>query len=104
MPLMAKQKFTRRLGGGRQQIVRDTYSTKSRSWYDVIKQVQGQDNKRCQACGKTEQQAKDAYNGKGLETHHLTPLSRGGRTTGKNLATLCYGCHKKRHKHMNRGG
>jgi 5-methylcytosine-specific restriction endonuclease McrA len=35
-----------------------------------------------------------------LHTHHLVPVSKGGRTSAENIACLCDRCHTMQHPHM----
>lgn len=89
---MKSRPFVRRKNGV-STIVRDTYSTSAAqgSWFDLLKQVAKRDGNRCSQCG---------YVGKGIERHHILPLSRGGRNVLSNIISLCKDCHAKRHSHM----
>jgi 5-methylcytosine-specific restriction endonuclease McrA len=55
-----------------------------REAYDRLRQqVLERDNWRCQSCGRRDQ----------LEVHHKTFRSSMGDDSGRNLITLCHGCH-----------
>jgi 5-methylcytosine-specific restriction endonuclease McrA len=43
------------------------------------------DDRRCTNCGATED----------LQAHHVIAAADGGRTTMKNLITLCVDCHRE---------
>lgn len=45
-------------------------------------QVRKRDKRKCQACGT-----------KGVEVHHIVPLSKGGSDEPENLALMCSQCH-----------
>lgn len=45
----------------------------------------------CEDCG-------EGFNKQDLVVHHIKPIFRGGSNDRKNLAILCSGCHKERHK------
>jgi len=45
---------------------------------------------RCQLCGRGGNKIK-------LETHHITPVSKGGSNNPRNLICLCQECHRLRH-------
>lgn len=80
--------------GGVARIVRDNYGP---SWFDMIKAVERRDGPNCSACNATPAQVK-ARGGR-FETHHLTPLSKGGLTAMHNLCRLCDVCHQRKHPH-----
>lgn len=89
---MKSRPFVRRKNGI-STIVRDTYRTSQAdgSWWDLVKLVVKRDGYKCSCC---------PYEGKDVERHHITPLSRGGRNILSNIITLCKTCHAKRHSHM----
>ncbi len=89
---MRARPFVRRKNGV-STIVRDSYSTSSAngSWWDLIAQAAKRDGNKCSDC---------PYVGPGIERHHITPLSRGGRNVLSNIISLCPTCHAKRHSHM----
>ena len=86
MGLIKKRKNFQRNYTSSLQIVRDNYG---KHWRDTSKNIKALDKKRCAICGKLE----------GLETHHIVPLSHGGRTVKANLIVLCKTCHRRKHKH-----
>lgn len=48
---------------------------------------------RCERCGITEADARARDDGRGLECHHILPLSRGGTNDPSNGVALCGVCH-----------
>jgi len=52
--------------------------------YDILKR----DGFQCKLCGRT------ADEGAKLEVDHITPVSKGGKTTENNLQTLCRECNR----------
>ena len=52
--------------------------------YDILKR----DNFECKLCGRK------AEDGIELEVDHIIPVSKGGKTVGNNLQTLCYDCNR----------
>jgi len=74
---------------GVSRIVREGYGQAS-DWYALVKEIRERDGNKCVFCSSAEK----------LGTHHLTPLSKGGTTTKRNLATVCEKCHERRHKHL----
>lgn len=50
------------------------------------------DNFKCVKCGSNEN----------LHTHHIRPVSKGGKSTLDNLITLCEDCHREIHKTKNK--
>lgn len=62
-------------------------------WFALVKQVRARDGNRCRDCGNV--------NGP-FHTHHVIPVSRGGRTVSFNLKTVCERCHSKKafHNHL----
>jgi 5-methylcytosine-specific restriction endonuclease McrA len=59
-------------------------------WSKWTKKMAGH---RCKLCGRGGNQVK-------LETHHITPVSKGGPTNPRNLMCPCYDCHRLRHPRM----
>ena len=57
--------------------------------YNVLKnQVLERDGWRCQDCGSAQM----------LEVHHVNPRSKLGPEISDNLITLCFDCHRHRHR------
>lgn len=56
-------------------------------WRRLRKQVLANANHRCSVCG----------NSRGLQVHHIKPVSAGGTDAIDNLRALCAGCHKAAH-------
>lgn len=50
----------------------------------IKREAKARDGYECRCCGRS---------GKGVEAHHIKPVSLGGPTTLANLVTLCHGCH-----------
>lgn len=71
------------------RTVRDGYGTAT-DWFALVAAVRKRDNGQCVYCSSK----------KALDTHHTTPLSRGGTTTLSNLVTVCKTCHARRHSHL----
>lgn len=94
--------FSRNTKSGVTKIRRDGYSTvngfsKQNSWWEISAQV------RKRAKGMCEDHASRGFSGiKGVEVHHIRPLSNGGRTVLSNLIHLCKNCHDRRHTHLYR--
>jgi 5-methylcytosine-specific restriction endonuclease McrA len=93
--------FFRRNKSGVTRIQRDTYNNKAttgKTWWDWCKLVRQRARNCCEdrTCGKPENPKAGVYH----EVHHITPLSRGGRTMLTNLILLCKSCHDKRHRHL----
>jgi len=59
-------------------------------WDAISRAVIRRDGGHCSECPAT----------KGLNVHHIIPVSRGGRTVSFNLKTLCHRCHSRKHTHM----
>ena len=81
------------------KIRRDSYSTQNgmtvnNSWWTLSAQV------RKRSAGWCEDHALRGLKVKGVEVHHIVPLSRGGRNVVSNLLHLCETCHNKRHNHL----
>jgi 5-methylcytosine-specific restriction endonuclease McrA len=80
---------------GTATIKRDSYSNLATDWFSIRKAVYARDLGLCRSrignkvCGN-----------KGVDVHHVIPLSKGGVTKGFNLITLCKACHKARHRHL----
>lgn len=64
-----------------------------RDWYATVAEVRRRDGNRCRDCNSTRGP---------FHTHHVIPVSRGGRTVAFNLKTICEACHSKKafHNHM----
>lgn len=75
------------------RIKRDSYSNASTTWYTIKAKVLERDRHKCVQCSSTAH----------LNTHHIRPLSKGGRTIMSNLITLCEDCHSRRHRHLHKG-
>ena len=91
----------KRSASGVTKIRRDGYSTvngfsKANEWWAISAQVRKRSGGLCEAC------LREGRKVKGVEVHHLTPLSKGGRTVLSNLMHLCEACHNKRHTHLYR--
>lgn len=91
--------FSRNSKSGVTKIRRDGYSTvngfsKNNSWWEISAQV------RKRSRGQCEDHASRGQSVKGVEVHHITPLSKGGRTVMTNLIHLCKNCHDRRHNHL----
>jgi len=67
------------------------------NWDKIIKRIKRRDNYTCRECGK-----KYVPHSRYLRVHHIKPLSKGGTSHGKNLVTLCWSCHSKKHPHLQR--
>lgn len=91
----------KRTTSGVTKIRRDGYSTvngfsKTNEWWAISAQV------RKRSGGWCEDHMRRNLMVKGVEVHHITPLSKGGRTVMTNLLHLCEACHNKRHNHLYR--
>lgn len=102
-PITVKKRFAtfKRTASGVTKIRRDGYSTvngfsKTSEWWAISAQVRKRSNGMCEAHLRMNQKVK------GTEVHHITPLSKGGRTVLSNLIHLCDDCHNKRHNHLYR--
>ena len=71
---------------------RDSYHTRTKSWWDTITDIRKRAKGKCEVCGNP-----------GSETHHIIPLNRGGTNASVNLMLLCKPCHDNRHTHLKRG-
>lgn len=92
----------KRSASGVTKIRRDTYNTvngfsKKNSWWEISAQVRKRDKGLCVPCAR-----KLGLKVKGIEVHHIVPLSKGGKTTMANLILLCKDCHDRRHNHLYR--
>ena len=81
------------------KIRRDGYSTvngfsKKNSWWEISAQV------RKRSKGMCEDHLSRGLKVAGVEVHHITPLSKGGRTVLSNLIHVCKACHDRRHNHL----
>lgn len=81
------------------KIRRDGYSTvngmsKANEWWSISAQV------RKRSRGLCEDSSHGVHKVKGIEVHHIRPLSQGGRTIMSNLIHLCMSCHDRRHNHL----
>lgn len=88
--------FFRKKKGAVTRIVRDNYGSSIKDWYAIVKDILERDGGKC----RNVKGGKECLNTLHLQVHHITPLSRGGKTVGANLITLCEDCHKERHSHM----
>lgn len=91
--------FKRTVHSGVTKIRRDGYSTvngfsKQNEWWAISAIV------RKRSKGLCEDHAKRGAQVKGVEVHHIVPLSKGGRTVLSNLLHLCLDCHNRRHTHL----
>jgi 5-methylcytosine-specific restriction endonuclease McrA len=91
----------RRTASGVTKIRRDGYSTQNgmsvkNSWWEISAKV------RKRSKGLCEDHASRGLKVKGVEVHHIVPLSKGGRTVLSNLIHLCEDCHDRRHNHLYR--
>ncbi len=91
----------RRDKNGVTKIRRDGYSTVngfsvSNQWWAISAEV------RKRSKGFCEDTVHGLQKVKGVEVHHVIPLSRGGRTVMSNLLHLCKDCHDRRHNHLMR--
>jgi 5-methylcytosine-specific restriction endonuclease McrA len=94
-----RSRFLRRRNGVT-RIQRDSYSNDKVDWWDMVAQVRRRDRDTCQKCGETDKEVKARSDS--MDTHHIIPLSRGGRTILSNLELRCGRCHSKArgHGHM----
>lgn len=67
-------------------------------WLQKREQVLERDGRRCQDCGKGEEEAES------LHVHHNIPFSEGGGHELENLRTLCKFCHTQFHADERRKG
>lgn len=95
-------RFVRRRKNGTSRIVRDSYSNRRYSWFEIRKLVLERDNYRCRALVLRDGKYVPCNSTENLEVHHRVPLSKGGKTTPLNLITLCGRCHEARHLHLKR--
>lgn len=97
--MRTRRSFVRRSRNGVARIQRASYNTVAgnidikHSWYALRDQCEKRAGGKCEARGCSRA---------GSEAHHITPLSRGGTNTLRNLIYLCKTCHKSRHNHMYR--
>lgn len=89
----------RRTASGVTKIRRDGYSTvngfsKTAAWWALCAEVRKRDKGLCVPCARAGKTVK------GVEVHHITPLSKGGRTVKSNLMYVCLDCHNQRHVHL----
>lgn len=63
-------------------------------WSSISYRVKRRDGFKCTKCSSRTH----------LETHHIIPVSRGGRNIECNMITLCHDCHAKQpgHGHLRR--
>jgi hypothetical protein len=99
--VMRKAASFKRTAMGVTKIRRDGYSTvngfsKANEWWAISAQV------RKRSGGWCEDHAMRGLKVKGVEVHHIRPLSKGGRTVLSNLLHLCAECHNRRHNHLHR--
>jgi 5-methylcytosine-specific restriction endonuclease McrA len=97
--LVRKAASFRRTKSGVTKIRRDGYSTvqgfsKANEWWEISARV------RKRSKGLCEDHAVRGFKVKGVEVHHIRPLSAGGRTVLSNLIHLCEACHNRRHAHL----
>jgi transposase len=65
----------------------------SKRWEQARQDALDRDDRRCQACGMTQEQHRETYE-QGLHVHHIQPVSAGGpRFDVNNLVTLCHEHH-----------
>ncbi len=64
---------------------------------DVIVEVLGRANGRCERCGHHAPFVKDRDGSAYLEVHHRKPLSEQGEDTVENAIALCPNCHRHAH-------
>ena len=74
---------------------KSTYGPKWDYLKDLCKRRAGY---RCQKCGW----AAGKRERNRLDSHHITPRSKGGTDTLDNLICLCKDCHTAEHPHMQR--
>lgn len=77
-----KRRYTNKFGVTR--IGRYKYSEQ---WPKLSRDIKRERGNKCERC----------HSISNLETHHIIPISRGGRDTRSNLIVLCGTCHDKRH-------
>jgi len=65
------------------------------NWSSIIRRIKRRDGYCCQECGK-----QYSPHSRYLRVHHKIPISKGGKSHGKNLVTLCWLCHTKKHPHL----
>jgi 5-methylcytosine-specific restriction endonuclease McrA len=61
-------------------------STRSNEWAWLRREILKRDQSRCQICGSTTN----------LQVDHITPISKGGSNSPRNLWTLCADCHTRK--------
>ncbi len=91
----------KRGANGVTKIRRDGYSTVhgfsvKNEWWAISAEV------RKRSKGLCEDTIHRGAKVRGVEVHHIVPLSKGGRTTMTNLLHLCLDCHNRRHSHLYR--
>jgi 5-methylcytosine-specific restriction endonuclease McrA len=89
----------RRTKSGVTKIKRDGYSTvngfsKNNEWWAISAEVRKRDKGLCVPCSRR------GLVVRGIEVHHIRPLSKGGRTIKSNLMLVCLKCHNARHNHL----
>ena len=99
--LVRKAASFRHTKSGVTKIRRDGYSTvngfsKNNEWWAISAQVRKRSKGMCEA------HAARGLKVKGVEVHHIVPLSKGGRTVLSNLIHVCEECHNRRHNHLYR--
>ena len=62
------------------------HSSRGTRWERIRAHVLERDGYRCRKC-------RGAFGASGLEVHHRIPKRYGGTDEGRNLVTLCAGCH-----------
>lgn len=77
-------------------IRRDSGRVFSAEWRRIRSQIFERDDYTCQYCG---------VRGGRLECDHVTPVSKGGKTSEDNLVTACFACNRsKRDKTLDEWG
>ena len=89
---MFRRTTSKALFGGTKRIRRDGYSNDKTKWWDIRKEVFDRDGGKCQ-----DRRGGVKCGAKGVDVHHIIPLSRGGTTSKANLITVCKACHDRRH-------
>lgn len=70
---------------------------RSRDWERKRQQRLEIDGHACVMCGRPEDRCRN-----GLQVHHITYARLGNEDVGKDLVSLCPGCHKKIHRYYGR--